>query len=417
VSVLNLAILLAAVTVQGEGNGLSRPQAAATRGPHFVGQEIGLSVHVFSGAGRPAIVPPRIQGGKLVEAGTDVEPISTSAIGDVVNEYNKYIFRYVLIVDRPGPFVVPPFGLRQGSRSTSTPSVVLTIRPIPTNRPRTFGGSVGPIEVRVEATPATIRLGQTIEYRVTVTGPGARGVRQPPDLERIKRLPISPTVSLLAVEQVENPPKRYFRFSIRPTKPGDATLPPLVLSWFDPRTGQFPVALSQAVPVRVTSTSREALLNDLPSTSPPKRRLVPLAVPPGFLALAILAAWWRWRKRRDARFRSARWCRDAALKFATVADDRDIPREITETLAEFLHLAAARPPGALTPEEARAGIAEVTTDPELADEAARLIRECDALRYDRTWTDQATSRLGERASRFFASLGRKHRERHSRPPH
>ncbi len=56
-------------------------------------------------------------------------------------------------------------------------------------------------------------------------------------------------------------------------------------------------------------------------------------------------------------------------------------RRVTESLADYLRRVVGRPPGALTPEEARLGIARVVGDGELARRAGRLVADCDRARY------------------------------------
>lgn len=422
-----LSLLAVAIATQSDSSEPLHAEAVASRGPHFVGGAIGITIRVSSGEGRPAIVPPRVRGAALREVGTDVQPISTSAIGNVVHEFNRYIYRYELTVEGAGTFTLPPFRVRLGSRSTSTPPLRLTIRPIPSNRPKTFLGGVGPISVEAEAVPASITLGERIEYRVTVTGPGSRGIRQPPTLERITRLPIEPTVTLLSDDRVESPPKRLFRYELRPTKGGDATLPPLALSTFDPRTEQFPVALSRSVPIRVVAPGPRQVERELPveplTTSGASRKTFWIGAASGTVAGAVLVAvLWDVRRRRSGRFHPGRWARERSIQLGTFQPTVDVPRQITESLAEFFHLTNARPLGALTPQEARAGIADAGGSTELAEEAAGLVEECDARRFDGDRPGDEGEVLRDQASRFFGELGRelaslrKHRERHSRPP-
>jgi hypothetical protein len=420
---IGFGILVAALVLQSDGAEPFQAESGVAKGPHFVGETIDVVVRISSAEGRPSIVAPRPRGAVLREAGTDVQPISSSAIGDIVHEFNRYVYRYQLTVDFAGKFTLPPFLLRQGSRSSRTPPLLLTIRPIPANRPNTFLGGVGPIRVEVEAMPASITLGERLEYRVTLSGPGSQGIRQPPTLERLKRLPIEPTVTLISNERVESPPRRLIRYRLRPTNPGEATLPPLAISTFDPRSQRFLVALSKSVPIRVHAPRLGAILSEQPvgRPSPPwwrrgSVRLISAVILASIVGLAIGIA----VRRRARRFHPGRWSRLQARRFQEARDTGELPREITERLAEFLHLANARPHGALTPAEAREGIERSGGSAGVAEEAERLIRACDATRFAEGRGDDSEAFLSQRASRFFASLAgdlsaRKHRERHSRP--
>jgi hypothetical protein len=423
---IGFGILVAALILRSEGAEPFQAVSGVARGPHFVGETIDVVVRISSAEGRPSIVAPWVRGAVLRAAGTDVQPISSSAIGDIVHELNRYVYRYRLTVDTAGKFTLPPFLLRQGGRSSRTAPLLLTIRPIPANRPGTFLGGVGPIRVEVEAVPASITLGERLEYRVTLSGPGSQGVRQPPTLERLKRLPIEPTVTLISNERVDSPPKRLIRYRLRPAKPGEATLPPLAISTFDPRSQRFLVALSESVPIRVNVPSLGAILSEQPASSPSPPwwrrgsvRGISALMLVSIVGLTIGIA----VRRRARRFHPGRWSRSQARRFQEALDTHDLPREITERLADFLHLANVRPKGALTPAEAREGIERLGGSAGVAEEAERLIRACDATRFAGGTGDNDDSEafLGQRASRFFTSLAgdlsaRKHRERHSRPP-
>ena len=54
--------------------------------------------------------------------------------------------------------------------------MTLGVKALPVaGRTADFLGGVGEFEVGAEAEPTAVRSGQTLEYRVTVTGPAARG--------------------------------------------------------------------------------------------------------------------------------------------------------------------------------------------------------------------------------------------------
>jgi hypothetical protein len=421
---LGFGILMAAIVLQPDSSEPFQAEAGVAKGPHFVGEAIDVVIRISSAEGRPSIVAPRPRGATLREAGTDVQPISSSAIGNVVHEFNRYVYRYQLTVEAAGPFTLPSFLLRQGSRSSRTAPLRLSIRPIPANRPNTFLGGVGPIGVEVEAVPASITLGERLEYRVTLSGSGSQGVRQPPTLERLKRLPVEPTVTLISNEQVESPPKRLIRYHLRPTKSGEATLPPLAISTFDPRSQRFLVALSKSIPIRVNAPNPGAILSERPVAHPtrPWRSRTGVRLSAALiLALIVGLALGIAARRQARRFHPGRWLLSQAQRFQEARDTRETPREITDGLADFLHLANARPHGALTPAEARQGIERSGASADLAEEAERLIRACDATRFAEGGVYESQASLSEQASRFFASLARdlsvrKHRERHSRPP-
>ena len=109
----------------------------------------------------------------------------------------------------------------------------------PEGRPAAFLGGVGDFSVEADVSPATVRVGQELTYRITVTGPAAWGMTARPDLSRLERLAIAPRIEALPDETIHEPPSRTFVTRLRPTRPGDAVLPPVVIAAFDPETLRY----------------------------------------------------------------------------------------------------------------------------------------------------------------------------------
>jgi hypothetical protein len=228
------------------------------RGPFYLGQRIQLAVSATAGRERPEILAPTLDPTSAVLAleGTAFQPIMTSAIGDVVTETNRYTFRFRIVPRRAGRLEIPAFVLRIGNHAEPSSRTRLDVRNAPLEgRPPTFLGGVGPFELSAEATPAAVRIGQSFEYRVVLTGPGAIGAVHAPDLSRFRELAIKPSIELLPSEEIVWPALRAFRYKVRPLHSGAVTLPPVVVSSFDPATGRYQTKASSGVPVRVVDVS------------------------------------------------------------------------------------------------------------------------------------------------------------------
>ncbi|HEX8203775.1 MAG TPA: hypothetical protein VF590_25080 [Isosphaeraceae bacterium] len=384
-----------------------RVRAAAPPGTYYVGQAIEVQVAVVAAGERPRLVAPRIEAAEVTPVGTALRPLAVSAIGDVVAEVNAYLYGYRIVPRRAGMLDVPPFVARLGGRSGASPRFRIEIHRLPTARPRGFLGGVGAFEVEADARPRVLRVGQELEYRLRLTGPGARGSTHPPE-PGFDRVPLGLRVELLPGEAVADPPARTFRYRLRPTRAGEATLPPVAVAAFDPASGHFQTKLAGAVPIRVVDVPRldpAALDYGSPAAPSAARK-----VPPGRVAAAGIAAvvtvglGWavvlRWR-RADLGRRARRWARGLEAE----EDAAEVGRRITDGLADYLHRAIGRPPGVLTPEEARRAIAWLAGDPDLADRAGRLIAECDRVRY--AGRGASAEELVRRAQELIRALRRR----------
>jgi hypothetical protein len=92
-------------------------------------------------------------------------------------------------------------------------------------------------------------------------------------------------------------------------------------------------------------------------------------------------------------------------------DERDRPelaaaRIVSELLIRYLELGAARPPGALTPEEALKGVHQVSNSDELGRKAGRLTTFCDLVLYGDAPGAPSMEELLGQARALFQALGK-----------
>lgn len=362
---------------------------------YYVGQSVDLSIGVVAERERPSVAMPAVPGADVTLVGTDMKPLSASAIGDAVSEKNLYRTRYRLIPRRAGTLKVPPVPAVLGERRGVSDPVALTIRPPPlTGRPAEFLGGVGSFEVEARAEPTSVQSGEAFEYRVTVRGPGCRGMTGAPDLARLQQTPLGLNVERRPDQAVAEPPSRTFVYRVRPTRVGRLTLPPVGISAFDPKSGRYLTKATPGIPVRVTDVPRfdPAAVRYGPPRSPPRaesnlrRQVRPDAV----RAMTVLAAATIsgfavlvWKKRQSGRRRGAsRLARDTLSRLARVHSAHEQGRLVTEALIAYLALTIGRPRGVLTPIEAEEGVARATGSEDLARRAHGLIARCDEVLYD-----------------------------------
>jgi hypothetical protein len=357
----------------------------------YVGQAVDLYVGVVAEREAPQFVPPAIPDAALRLVETDVKPLSVSGIGDAVFESLLYRNHYRLIPRRPGALTIAPFTARLEDRHGQSDRIRLTVRNPPAEgRPREFLGGVGRFDVEARAEPASVRRGETLEYRLIVSGPAARGVTGAPDVDRFARLPVGIDIQRLPDIAIDEPPSHTFVFRLRPTRSGEAILPPLPVAAFDPVSSRYDTKVTDGIPIRIHDVPRfdpSALAYEPPESATIWRsratQLALIVVSGLALALAgatiaIVSARRRTRTTRAAR----RACREAIRAIQRAATDSDRGRAITNGLIAYLERTLGRPPGALTPSDARAEIARAAGSNALAERGAALVAQCDAAQFD-----------------------------------
>jgi hypothetical protein len=294
----------------------------------------------------------------------------------------------------------------------------IDVRGLPVlGRPAGFLGGVGAFAVEAEASPSTLRVGQDLTYTIRVTGPAARGMSGAPDLARFAQIPLGLEIKPLPIDAQDQPPTRWFRYRIRPTRPGAAPLPPLAIAAFDPSSERYVTKVTSSIPIRVVDVPKfdPATLDYRP---PPNTAASPHVLAPvervrglaalvagivAILALTLVARTARRRRRSDP----GRLLLRRARGLDPRQEATEAARLITDALAEYLEQTMGRPQGALTPSEAESALTQVTHPAELAGRTAGLVAACDQARY--SGCDPDTAALVAAARQLFAELGARKR--------
>jgi hypothetical protein len=420
-SLLTIASTSQARTTVDEPEPL-RIRLQVTDEPHIVGQGTVLTVGVIGETERPRVNPPRIEGADVWPIGTDVKPLAVSGIGNTVFQENLFLARFRLVPRKAGTLVIPSQRVEADGRVGRTRPTSITVEPPPlAGRPGTFLGGIGAFSIQAEAEPTTLRVGQTLEYRIHLVGPAAWGSTTPPDLSRFDRLSLGFRIAPVRNDLTPEPASRTFSYRIRPTRPGQASLPAILISSFDPKIGQYQTKATPSLPIRVVAVPEfdASTIHDSSPTTTRANRTIVATIILGSIVLAVLGGgvgWWLIRRRmRSLRNEpnlgaASRFAAHTARNLGTPPNDPSATaRRITEAFIRYLELGAGRPPGALTPSEAGRGIADLTRSPELGAEAERVLAICDRTLYGdggegRVITD-AQPNLGEVAQRLFRRLG------------
>jgi hypothetical protein len=443
--------LVLAVAAGAEEPDELRVRTEIAAGRHFVGEGFELRVGVLGADQRPQVERPRIAGAEVWEIGTDLKPISTSGIGAVVSQANLFVSRFRVVARRAGALEIPAIRAEIGGRSgRSQPRRVLIRSVPPQGRPAEFLGGVGRFGLEARVTPQVVRVGQELDFRITVTGPAAWGMVERPDLPRYERLGIGLRIEPKPDELIPEPPSRTFVYSLRPTRAGEVVLPPVVIAAFDPEPGRYLTRATAGVSVRVVAvaTFDPATLDIGEPEGGSGGSIGPVAAA-GCIAAVLLAgaaAGLAWIRRREglrlrgpsaARRYAAGLARRLGANPPIAPGDRDgtgapvrggeveapgrpggeSAWRIGVELIRYLEIGLGRPPGALTPEEARRGVALCSGSDELGARAGRLAAHCDAILYRAAsgppWDD--SDGLIDEARGLFAALGRVKAGRPSSP--
>jgi hypothetical protein len=452
----------------GQDSGALSVRSEVGPGPYFVGQgfELGIAA-VAGGQQRPKIDPPRIAGARTSVIGTERRPITTSSIGSVVVHETLFVVRFRVVPERAGTLDIPAVQLQIKGRSGRSRPKSVSIQTVPLlGRPAEFLGGVGRFELHAEAAPKVVRVGQELDFRIKVAGPAAWGMTDRPNLGRFGRLELGLRIEPKPDETTDEPPARTFVYRLRPTRAGDAILPPVGIAAFDPSLSRYVTHVTAGVPIRVVavpSFDPTTIHYDPRSTALSQPVLISVSVTS--LAALSFAVYFMLRHVRRRLARPRPFSLELACRFATQTArylgslsvehrgessrshagvkllNLDGPefsgnlfqpstwypdskptilqagapeivhsaaRRIYERLTSYLLIGTGQSLGVLTPDEARQRVASLTSSNELAEQAGELTAWCDAILYGDLTGEPATElrELLDDARRLFEALGR-----------
>jgi hypothetical protein len=310
-------------------------------------------------------------------------------------------------------------------RTTAEPRVLrtqpieLTVRPLPP-APAGFSGLVGEFELTADLSKRELAVGESATLNLTVSGTGnAQMIPEPrmPDLPAFKVYDEKPTGVLNRSGGVLAGRKSFSK-ALVPLQPGELTLPPVTLTWFDAEAGSYRTSRTPEIPLTVTpgegkedlrlteslapTTGKVAvriladdilpLYKDLDAVTFASAGAVPAPVLAGGLAVPPLLFLGLWLLRR----RQEQYAADSGLRRRRTALSR--ARKGLEELSAAAGAAAAAEAAsrllrryvgdklgcegtALTPVEAGERLQEAGVDGETAARVRRLLERLEAAQY------------------------------------
>jgi hypothetical protein len=303
------------------------------------------------------------------------------------------------------------------------------VEPPLVGRPPDFSGAVGgPFVVEQTAAPTELTAEEPLTLTVRITGPGnLRDLPRPP-LARLE------AYKSFAVDDLDDrfvegdPPRREFRYRLRPRGADVKTVPRLKFVYFNPRIRppSRGYQTTYAGPVTLTVKPRVPSAPDVPDEVPewmlqpataeeilgpgpgplergfarvlgwlgvpidldsPGRRspLWPLVVLALVIPPAVCGVWlvfWRKANPDAARRASIRRSRAAAVALRSLRSATgDPPRQVAQALTGYLHDRVGLPVATTTPAEIRENLSAHDCPGALTDQSAELLRRCDEARY------------------------------------
>lgn len=298
-------------------------------------------------------------------------------------------------------FDMDHFFRRPQQRTLAGEAATLDVKSPPQEgKPAGFAGLVGNFQIALEAKDSEVEAGQSTTVTVTVKGDGdLRGLS---DLhwslpEGVKAYDDQPTLT-------KNPSPnglvqaKTFRKAVVPLKEGEITLPPVALSYFDPKIGEYRTLETQPIPLKVTPSSRpEDLKAVTPETqaspfaeerfrsfflSPAVRRTA-LGLVSAAIIFFIVRKLVRKRrlllekdpgyKRRKRALKSAL----RSLKMLSAKSDRFFYEDASLLLRDFLGDKFGIDGRALTPADIKRRLAPAGVSEEKLERVVTFLRECD----------------------------------------
>jgi hypothetical protein len=224
---------------------------------------------------------------------------------------------------------------------------------------------------------------------------------------------------------------REFTYTLRPLNTDVKDVPPVEVSFYDPKANQFSTARSAAIPLEVSPASNAT--PDAPTPPPaaaptpaPSEPAPPTANADELPAPSVLDRLWAWAEaglflvctlgvavvglrtfRKHRRQREAHRQHQAVLSEVRreLAEAEPTVAAVRQTVQDFLRRRFQLPPGEVTVAEARAGMRAAGVEEELAQAVADLLDTCVAAEFAPGTVTASPRELAAYAQRLIDRLG------------
>jgi len=134
--------------------------------------------------------------------------------------------------------------------------VTVTVRDLPgEGRPEGFTGLIGKYRLSASAAPCDVNVGEPITLTITIAGTGNLDKVQLPFLNTFPDLVENFKIGSAAAAGTVEGDRKVFVETLRPLNAAVGVIPPVTLVYFDPEAGDYRVAASQTIPIKVSPAS------------------------------------------------------------------------------------------------------------------------------------------------------------------
>ena len=269
----------------GKDRGPLFAAAALSSTTGYVGQEWIYTLKLYRNkeVSDISLIPPEIAGVTLKRSG-DHKEYTASVQGQ---NYSVVELRYILNVDKPGSYAIPPalfkmniierrdpfagrspfddnfFGFSRAKPvSIGSNPVELTVKPLPhEGRPEDFSGLVGKFTLNMALSPRKVKRGESATLTLMVNGRGNAHLipdLKLPDVKNTKVYADQPVLDLETGFDGTTGTKTM-KWALVPQQEGSVGIPPTSISFIDPDSGSY-----------VKSTTDPAILEVVPGDTGPK---------------------------------------------------------------------------------------------------------------------------------------------------
>lgn len=196
-------------------------------------------------------------------------------------QYFRYeVKKFALFPQRPGELVIDGIkaemtyrvqsGQKRGffrnyqnkRKKASCKDEVVSVYATPEeDKPATFSGGVGSFKIAARVDPNIGRVGEAMEYRVSIVGSGNIMLLSPPEFDFPK------SAEIFEPEESENiyeqdgiiMGSKTFAYSIIPKEQGELVIPPVQFDYYDPATGKYKKSRSNILKVKIREGDPERM--------------------------------------------------------------------------------------------------------------------------------------------------------------
>lgn len=155
---------------------------------------------------------------------------------------------------RTGDFFEPIRTTYERFAARSDP-MTLDVLPLPqTDKPREYYGLVGKYTISASASPLNVNVGDPITLTIRVGGNSYLKPVQWPDLESVPELAEDFRIPAEKASPVVENGQKVFTQTVRANSDSVTEIPPIPLAYFDPDSGSYVVAQSEAIVLEVAPT-------------------------------------------------------------------------------------------------------------------------------------------------------------------